>query len=103
MLFTPSKTTKDGKREFVAFVPERCGHGGFVAELDRGTTPLVPEGFDTGTLLRAALCSTRVTVIVSQHSEPECHTRAGGASSPLPNGRPTLKLKGLIVPAEPAE
>ena len=84
LLFTPNQTTKDGKREFVAFVPEENGDAGFVADLDGGHIKfVVPKCFDTHMLLRVALCNTKVTVIVSQA-----------------NGDFTLMK--LIVPAEPA-
>lgn len=90
VIFTPDHAIKHGKHKFAAFVPEGkdCAGLGFVVKLRNGSIHLALDGFACPKLaFKAALCNTKVTVIVSAPNKAAC--------------RP--KLKALVVPAEPAE
>lgn len=90
--FTPDHDhfIRHGKRRFVAFVPrgKHCRHFGFVVKLRNGSVDLALDEFSyPGLAVKAALCNTKVTVIVTPPNKAE--------------HRP--KLKALVVPAETAE
>ena len=83
--FIPDQSIKHGKREFVAFVPEGAKACGFVAKLRNGRIDLRLGGLKRlDSLLQAALCNTKITVVVS----------------PPPKGKSRPRLKALVVPAE---
>lgn len=88
VIFTPETPIKDGKRQFVAFVPDvpkgqdasqtEGDKMGFVRELCNGRIELEPGKLSAHLLSQAALHNTKVTVIASGD----------------------LVLKALIVPAD---
>ena len=91
VIFTPDHDhfIKHGKRHFVAFVPKgkHCRELGFVIKLRNGSIGLALDEFGCLDLaVKAALCHTKVTVMVSP-PKPKCGP----------------KLKALVVPAEPTK
>ena len=82
--FTPDQLVKHGEEQFVAFVPQAGESSGFVVKLSNGRIDLGLDGFRHADLLsQAALCSKKVTVVVSPPCKGKCP-----------------ELKALVVPAE---